>query len=145
MAAADAAWQPHHVPAHGDDVAVLAVDDHPAFRAAVRVVIDATPGFELIGEAASGEEALTLAARCDPDLVLVDIHLPGLDGVELARRLRATAAPPVVVLMSSDDDPALTHAPGACGAATFLPKTRLARAELAKVWARFGGRAHPPP
>jgi DNA-binding NarL/FixJ family response regulator len=144
MAAAAAAWQPHYVPAHGDDVAVLAVDDHPAFRAAVRVVIDATPGFELVGEAASGEEALTLLASCDPDLVLVDIHLPGIDGLELTRRLRATPAAPIVVLMSADDDPALVRTPGACGAATFVPKTRFARAELAKVWARFGGRAHTP-
>ena len=71
-------------------VRVLTVDDQAVFRGIAREVIDATPGFESVGEAASGEEALAAVDRLDPQLVLLDVRMPGLDGIEVARRLRAT-------------------------------------------------------
>jgi DNA-binding NarL/FixJ family response regulator len=129
-------------------VAVLTVDDHAPFREALHAVVDATSGFELVAEASSGEEALALAADCAPDLVLVDIHLPGIDGVEVTRRLRSAVRAPVVVLLSSDDDPCLERAPAECGAATFIYKARFGRDTLTSIWGRFGppgaDRAHPP-
>ena len=73
------------------------------FRGIAREVIDATPGFEAVGEAASGEEALAAVARLDPQLVLLDVRMPGLDGIEVARRLRATHPDTVVVLISIED------------------------------------------
>ena len=67
---------------------VMTVDDQEVFRSAARAVVDATPGFESVGEPASGEEALGLVDAAKPELVLVDVRMPGLDGVETARRLK---------------------------------------------------------
>jgi two-component system, NarL family, response regulator LiaR len=119
-------------------VTVLAVDDHAAFLGAVRAVVGATSGFEVVAEAQSGEDALAVAARCGPDLFLVDVHLPGIDGCELTRRLKVIDPGAVVFLMSSDDDPALQHASASCGAAVFMAKTGFGRHALASAWARFG-------
>jgi DNA-binding NarL/FixJ family response regulator len=119
-------------------VSVLAVDDHAAFLGAMRAVVGATSGFEVVAEAQSGEDALVVASRCGPDLCLVDVHLPGIDGCELTRRLKVIDPGAVVFLMSSDDDPALQDASASCGAAVFMPKTRFGRNALASAWARFG-------
>jgi DNA-binding NarL/FixJ family response regulator len=119
-------------------VSVLAVDDHAPFLGAMREVVGATSGFEVVAEARSGEDALDLAARCGPDLVLVDLHLPGIDGCEVTRRLKAIDPAAVVFLLSSDDDPALHDASASCGAALFMAKTRFGRQALASAWARFG-------
>jgi DNA-binding NarL/FixJ family response regulator len=71
-------------------VGVVTVDDQAIFRAAAREVIDVTPGFETAGEAASGEEAIALVGRLDPQLVLVDVRMPGMGGLELLDELRRT-------------------------------------------------------
>ena len=126
----------------GPVVSVLAVDDHAAFLAAMSAVVAATSGFEVVGEAHSGEDALVLAAGCQPDLMLVDVHLPGIDGCELTRRLKVIDSPAVVILLSSDDDPALQDAPASCGAAVFMPKARFGRRALASAWAQFGHASH---
>ena len=70
-------------------VGVITVDDQAAFRDVAREVIEATVGFEPLGEAACGEEALVLAGDVEPDLVLLDVRMPGIDGLETARRLSA--------------------------------------------------------
>ena len=87
---------------------VMTVDDQEVFRSAARAVVDATPGFESVGEPASGEEALGLVDEAKPELVLVDVRMPGLDGVETARRLRRPHPELVIVLVSLDDPPAET-------------------------------------
>jgi two-component system, NarL family, invasion response regulator UvrY len=84
-------------------VSVLTVDDQAMFRGVAREVIDATPGFESVGEAASGEEALRAVDRLTPQLVLLDVRMPGLDGIEVARRLCATHPDTLVVLISIED------------------------------------------
>ena len=84
-------------------IRVLTVDDQAVFRGIAREVIDATPGFEAVGEAASGEEALEAVARLAPQLVLLDVRMPGLDGIEVARRLRVTHPDTVLVLISIED------------------------------------------
>ena len=84
-------------------VRVLTVDDQAVFRGIAREVIDATPGFESVGEAASGEEALAAVARLAPELVLLDVRMPGLDGIEVARRLRETHPDTLLVLISMED------------------------------------------
>jgi two-component system, NarL family, invasion response regulator UvrY len=84
-------------------VSVLTVDDQAMFRGVAREVIDATPGFESVGEAASGEEALNAVDRLAPQLVLLDVRMPGLDGIEVARRLHATHPETLVVLISIED------------------------------------------
>ncbi len=81
---------------------VLIVDDHDAFRSFARALLQAE-GFEVVGEARDGESALEAAARLRPNLVLLDVQLPDVDGFEVAERLAAGAEPPAVVLVSTRD------------------------------------------
>ena len=72
-------------------VRVLVVDDQEPFRRAMASVVDATEGFEVVGSATTGEESLLMAGQLAPDLVLMDVNLPGIDGIEAARQLTADA------------------------------------------------------
>ena len=83
---------------------VLVVDDQKPFRDAATLVVDATEPFVVIGAVASGEDALMAVAELRPDLVLMDVELPGMDGLEVARRLGMEAQPPLVVLVSTYDE-----------------------------------------
>jgi DNA-binding NarL/FixJ family response regulator len=114
------------------------VDDQPLFRDAARAVIAATPGFEPVAELPRGEDALELLAQLHPDLVLVDVSLPGLDGLETSRRLAASEQAPLVVLISADDDPVVRESARANGAAAFLSKQDLRPGALRALWERFG-------
>src|SRR6478752_6415783 len=89
---------------HDDAVTrtVLIVDDHPSFRATARALLEAD-GFSVVGEAADGQEALARATELGPDIVLLDVQLPDLDGFEVATRLGANGNAPAVVLVSSRD------------------------------------------
>ena len=113
-------------------VRVLVVDDQAAVRDATRLLLEATPDFRPVGEAGSGAEALAAIEELDPDLVLLDVRMPEMDGFETAQRIRATRRRAVVVLMSSD---AIDGARG-CGAAAFVPKERLRAAVLRELWAQ---------
>jgi two-component system, NarL family, invasion response regulator UvrY len=84
-------------------VRVLTVDDQSLFRGVARDVIEATPGFESVGEAATGSEALDAVARLDPALVLLDVRMPGMDGIEVARRLQLSHPETLVVLISIEE------------------------------------------
>jgi two-component system, NarL family, invasion response regulator UvrY len=83
-------------------VRVLAVDDQPPFRVAAREVVDATAGFAWAGEAGSGAEAVDLVRVAEPDIVIMDVRMPDMDGIEAARRVTA-ACPGVAVLLVSAD------------------------------------------
>ena len=76
-------------PRHADACGVLLVDDHDAFRRVARAVVEATEQFEVVGEASSGEGSIELAARLAPDLIVMDVRMPGIGGVEAAERVRA--------------------------------------------------------
>jgi DNA-binding NarL/FixJ family response regulator len=119
-------------------VGVLTVDDEPFFRDVARALVVATPGFEVVGEAASGEKALEFCRHVHPDLVLLDINLPGVDGLETCRRLAERSDPPVIVLISADDDPALHAVAAELGASVFMAKSRLCAAALREVWSAHG-------
>jgi DNA-binding NarL/FixJ family response regulator len=84
-------------------VRVLTVDDQVIFRQVALDVINATPGFEPVGEACNGTEALDAVDRLAPDLVLCDVRMPGLDGFEVASRLAITHPATVVVLITIED------------------------------------------
>ncbi len=85
---------------------VLIADDHPFFRDGLRMLLDETPDVELVGEAASGDEVIAMAAGLQPDVILMDIKMPGVNGIEATRRILG-ASPHIgviVVTMYEDDD-----------------------------------------
>jgi len=114
-------------------VRVLAVDDQPILLRTLRQLVAAAPGFGLVGEARSGAEALDLAARLRPDLVLLDVRLPDMDGVETARRLLAADARAAVVLISLDPLPD-HQAVLDLGVAGFVRKQELSVRRLQDAW-----------
>ncbi|MEP6954021.1 MAG: response regulator transcription factor [Solirubrobacteraceae bacterium] len=83
-------------------VRVFAVDDQAPFREAARRVVDATAGFAWAGEASSGAEAVDLVREREPDLVIIDIRMPGMDGIEAARRVIAERPDVAVLLVSAE-------------------------------------------
>ncbi len=105
-------------------VRVLVVDDHAEFRAAACRLF-AMPGFEVVGEAPSGEAALEAAAVLKPDLILLDIQLPGIDGFEVAEKLAKRSPPPVVVLVSSRAEATYRRRLRQVPAAGFIAKSEL--------------------
>ena len=122
---------------HEAFVEVVVVDDQPAWRKTLRDVVGATPGLAVVGEASSGEESLEAADRLAPRLVLMDVRMPGIGGIEATRRLSASHPGIVVVLVSVDgkDAEGLTT----CGAATFLRKEQLSPRTLRAAWHEHGG------
>src|SRR3954465_9718875 len=98
-------------------VHVVVVDDQAPFRQAMAAVVGATDGFAVVGEAVSGEDSVTACSELRPDLVLMDVNLGGIDGVEATRRLRALPSPPVVLLLSTYDADAGTAFVNDSGAA----------------------------
>jgi CheY-like chemotaxis protein len=108
---------------------VLIVDDHDGFRAVARALLE-RDGFVVVAEASDGEGALVEAERVAPDLVLLDVHLPDMDGFEVSRRLALLPSPPVVVLTSSRPIADLRSRVSESPAAGFIAKDRLSGAAL---------------
>lgn len=113
---------------------VLIVDDHPGFRARARNLLE-SEGFEVVGEAADGDSALAETRRLAPDVVLLDIQLPDLDGFELARQLTADGGGPTVVLISSREATDFGSLLRASGARGFIAKDELSGARLRSLLA----------
>lgn len=91
---------------HVTNIRVLIADDHPFFRDGLRVLLEATPDTELVGEAADGNEVVSLAAELVPDVILMDLRMPGIGGVEATRRILGRGPEPsiLIVTMVEDDD-----------------------------------------
>ena len=115
-------------------VRVMIVDDQAPFRLAARMVISRTDGFEVAGEAASGEESVTQAAEIGPDLVLMDINMGAMSGIEAARQIVAANPATKVFLCStySRDDLPPDALDG--GATAYINKEELGPALLADLW-----------
>ena len=120
-------------------VGVLVVDDQDPFRRAMSAVVDETEGFVVVATAASGEESVTATAEFRPDLVLMDVNLPGIDGIEAARRIIEVPPAPLVVLLSTYDEDDFDLS--GCGAAAYISKSALSPARLLQLW--WGRRARP--
>lgn len=121
-----------------DSVRVLVVDDQAPFRDAARAVIARVPGFELIGEATSGEDAVILVEELRPSVVLMDINMGAIDGVEATRIITMAFPETFVILVSTyavDDLP-----PGArsCGAAAYVNKDELSPRVVRRLWEAGG-------
>jgi DNA-binding NarL/FixJ family response regulator len=117
-------------------VQVLIVDDQEPFRMAARLVVEATDGFEVAGEAETGEDSVAMARELRPDLVLMDVNLPGINGLDATRQILGEREDSVVVLLLStyEED---EYAPRAeeCGAAAYIPKAAFGPDRLEAAWA----------
>jgi DNA-binding NarL/FixJ family response regulator len=105
-----------------DRISILVVDDHPLFRQGLRDVLRNEADIEIVGEGSNGEEAVELAHRLQPDAIILDINLPGLNGLQVARQLRAERCMAAVVMLTAyDDAEQVLHAFRAGGSA-YCPK-----------------------
>lgn len=116
----------------------MVVDDQVPFRAAERAVLSRLPGFALVAEAASGEEAVELAEALAPDLVLMDINMGEVDGIEATRRIVAGRPSTKVILVSTyglDELPAAARSSGAVG---YVNKDELSPRAIRRIWEAGG-------
>jgi DNA-binding NarL/FixJ family response regulator len=117
-------------------VRVLIVDDQEPFRMAARLVVESTDGFEVAGEAETGEDSVAMAKELKPDLVLMDVNLPGINGLDATRQILSDGGDTTVVLLLStyEED---EYAPRAaeCGAAAYIPKAVFGPDRLESAWA----------
>lgn len=121
-----------------DLVQVLVVDDQAPFRAAARAVIARVPGFELVAEATSGEEAVDLVDKVRPGVVLMDINMGVMDGLE-ATKLITTAHPEtMVILVSTYTEADMPSTARRCGAAAYVNKDELSPRVIRRIWEAGG-------
>jgi two-component system response regulator AlgR len=120
-----------------DRVGVLAVDDQSIFLDVVRDVVAATPGFSWAGGVTSGVEALEAVDELEPELVLMDVRMPGMDGIEAAHRISERHPDIVVVLISVDESAASAPAIEASGAAVLVRKQEFGPAMLRRLWLTY--------
>ena len=121
-----------------DVVQVLVVDDQAPFRDAARAVIARVPGFELVAEATSGEEAVELVEKVRPSVVLMDINMGAMDGLQ-ATKLITTAHPEtMVILVSTYTEADMPPAARSCGAAAYVNKDELSPRVVRRLWEAGG-------
>ncbi len=119
-------------------VRVLVVDDHDIFRRALGAVVSETEGFVVVGYASTGEESLVAAEELAPDLVLMDVNLPGINGITAARRLRQRATAAMVILLSTYDEADFGGLADDGGALAYVPKSAFGPERLRELWAAAG-------
>jgi len=122
-------------PDPGAAVGVMIVDDQAPFRRAARMVMAATPGFAVIGEAESGKEAVDLFERLTPGLVLMDINLgEGINGIEATRQITTAHPDATVILLSTYQAADLPRGADSCGAAAYVNKEEFGPAVVIDLW-----------
>nr|WP_285778393.1 response regulator transcription factor [Microtetraspora sp. NBRC 13810] len=120
---------------------VVVVDDQALVRTGLRVMLDAQPGLETAGEAEDGEQAIAVVGRLRPDLVLMDIQMPRLDGLAAARRLLADPDPPKVIMMTTFGTDDNLYAALRAGVSGFVLKTSSPEQFVAALRAAAAGDA----
>jgi DNA-binding NarL/FixJ family response regulator len=138
MRGRSASWRADDPAAAMTSVRVFTVDDHVMFREVAAEVIAATAGFELVGQAGSGREALAVAPSVDPELVLLDVRMPGMDGLETARRIAARRTRAVVVLLSLEDTASIRAQAALSGAVAVVRKQDFGPTLLRRLCATHG-------
>lgn len=103
-------------------IRVLVADDHTIVRTGIRHVLEGEPGFDVVGEASTGSDALALAGELRPDVVVLDISMPGASGLQVAARLRTGSSPPRVLILSMHDNPEYVLESVRAGAHGYLLK-----------------------
>jgi DNA-binding NarL/FixJ family response regulator len=118
-------------------VRVLIVDDQEPFRLAARMVVEATDGFEVVGEVETGEASIEATRELDPDLVLMDVNLPGINGLDATRQILADTPDKrvVILLLSTYEEEEYAPRAAECGAAAYIPKSSFGPDRLAEAWA----------
>jgi DNA-binding NarL/FixJ family response regulator len=116
---------------------VLIVDDQEPFRLAARMVVEATDGFEVVGEVETGEASVEATRELDPDLVLMDVNLPGINGLDATRQILADTPDKrvVILLLSTYEEEEYAPRAAECGAAAYIPKSSFGPDRLAEAWA----------
>ena len=115
-------------------VRVLIVDDQPPFREAAKVVFDLLDRFEVVGEATSGEEAVGMAGELQADLIVMDINLPGMNGVDATREVTTAHPDTVVLLVSTYEANALPRGAASSGALAYVHKEYLEPDLVEELW-----------
>jgi len=115
-------------------LSVIVVDDQAPFRLAARAVLRRTAGFELVGEAGNGLEAITLAEDVHPDLVLMDINMPEMGGIEATRQIMAELPETVVILCSTYGVSDLPPEAATSGARAYVHKEQLDATTIKRLW-----------
>ena len=121
-----------------DVVQVLVVDDQAPFRAAARAVVARVQGFELVGEATSGEEAIELVDKLRPDVVLMDINMGAMDGIEATKIITTEHPETLVILVSTYTESEMPAAARTCGAAAYVNKDELSPRVVRRLWEAGG-------
>ncbi len=103
-------------------IRVLVADDHPVFRYGMRAILGAQPDTEIVGEAVDGEEAVSLAAELDPDVILMDVNMPGVNGIEAARRILEASPQTGILMLTMFEDDASIFAAMRAGARGYVLK-----------------------
>ena len=129
-----------HIPpgATGISIKVVLADDNAAMRGAIGAVVGRADGFELVGEAVSGDELLELVSELQPDVAVVDVRMTGIDGIEASHRIASFRPETVVILVTAGDVDALPPAADACPAAAKLNTAELTARRLAQIWSDHG-------
>jgi len=116
-------------------VKVLIVDDQEPFRSVARMVIESTDGFEVVGEAQTGEASVATARELQPDLILMDVNLPGIDGLEATRQILAESNRVIILVLSTYEVEEYGPRVAESGAASYIPKSDFGPERLAEAWA----------
>ena len=119
-------------------IRVLIADDHPLFRDGMHGLLDSVPETEVVGEAASGEEAITLAETLQPDVILMDIKMPGINGFQAMREILQTSPHIRILIVSMLEDDDSVFAAMRAGARGYVPKGAN-QAEMLRADHRSGG------